>query len=140
MVESGGSSKPGQAIHSGFIEEIDAVRQGNGCFGAWGVDHVVFRGVRASETHCEGVDGRSKPSSGALVFGAGKEGTILSSNISIVNASYQKLCRRNLVWPGSAFSSADLQSASFTPKRPLALAFCWATSPPPSIPRGGLVK
>jgi hypothetical protein len=54
-------------VTSGLVEDVDAIHQGNGCFGGWGVSGLIFRNCRAARTHCGGWAGRAKPSSGALV-------------------------------------------------------------------------
>ena len=38
----------------GLVEDVDTIRQGNGCFGGWGVSGLTFRNVRATQTHCDG--------------------------------------------------------------------------------------
>jgi hypothetical protein len=125
MFESGGSTVAGQTITSGLVEDVDTVNQGNGCFGAWGVSGVVFKDVRISHTHCTGVDGRSKPSSGALLFGGGTEGKVASKGLEIADGIYTQLCVKNLVWPGTAWAEVQLKEEVFTPRQPLDLAFCW---------------
>jgi hypothetical protein len=104
------------------------VRQGNGCFAGWAVSGVTFNRVRALATHCGGVDGRGKPSSGALVFAGGSEGGVASTGLRIAEGSYSGLCAQNLVWPASAFAQARLAEVpAFTPRRPVGagLQFCW---------------
>jgi hypothetical protein len=113
---------------SGLVEDVDALHQGNGCFGGWGVSGVEFRNCRVLSTHCVGWGGRSKPSSGALVFAGGTEGGANgepSSGLRIVNATYHSLCKKNLVWPSSAFVQTELTDALFVPRAPLRLQFCW---------------
>ena len=114
----------------GLVEDVDAVHQGNGCFGGWGVSNLIFRNVRASATHCTGWAGRGKPSSGALVFAGGTEGGAAgqpSSGLMIENATYQALCKQNLVWPASAFATRELAAGVFTPRAPLRLEFCFSS-------------
>ena len=116
---------------SGLVEDVDAINQGNGCFGGWGVSGLVFRNVRAAKTHCVGWAGRAKPSSGALVFAGGTEGGANgqpSHGLEIVNSSWSQLCKVNLVWPGAAFSRRELTEVAhgFVPRPPLRLGFCWA--------------
>ena len=116
-------------VTSGLVEDVDAIHQGNGCFGGWGVSGLVFRNCRASQTHCSGWAGRGKPSSGALVFAGGTEGGKdgqASSGLQIVNGSFFELCRRNLVWPSTAFSERELTQRNFTARKPLRLQFCFA--------------
>ena len=125
MVESGG--KPG-LVSSGLVEDVDAVNQGNGCFGGWGVSNVVFSRCRVSKTHCVGWGGRGKPSSGALVFAGGSEGTspkVDSSGLRIEGSIYDQLCVKNLVWPAAAFASTDLAAQPFAPRTPFVNTFCW---------------
>jgi hypothetical protein len=114
---------------SGLVEDVDAIHQGNGCFGGWGVSGLEFRNCRVMSTHCVGWAGRAKPSSGALVFAGGTEGGANgqpSSGLRIVNGSYHDLCKQNLVWPGSAFVQTELvDSGAFEPRPPLRLEFCW---------------
>ena len=102
---------------------------GNGCYGAWAVSGVVFRNVRVHGTHCQGVDGRAPPSSGALVFGGGSEGTpphaVASKGNRILNATYTGLCKRNLVWPATAWSATEMREAAFAPRPALDLTFCF---------------
>jgi len=127
MFESGGSRVTGQTITAGRVEDVDTVHQGNGCFGAWAASGVVFHNVRASRTHCTGMDGRGKPLSGALVFSGGSEGSppVASRGLQIINGTYSELCANNLVWPGRAFAATQLQAGNFTPRSSLNLVFCW---------------
>ena len=117
---------------SGLVEDVDAINQGNGCFGGWGVAGLTFKNCRAAKTHCQGWAGRGKPSSGALVFSGGTEGGPHgepSTGLRIVNSSYSELCAKNLFWPGTAFTETELvEKASFEPRSPLKLEFCWTTT------------
>jgi len=113
-------------MNAGSVLDVDTINQGNGCFGGWGVSNVVFQRVRAARTHCTGWAGRGAPSSGALVFAGGKEaGQVPSHNLQIINASYAELCKKNLVWPGSAFTRVELVEKPFVPREPIRLQFCW---------------
>lgn len=122
MIESGAQVG---LVTSGLVEDVDALRQGDGCFAAWGVTNVVFRRCRSAMTHCGGEAGRGKPQSGALVFAGGSEGKANSSGLRIEDGAYDALCRDNLVWPGGAFAAVDLKPQPFTPRPPVRNAFCW---------------
>ena len=116
-------------MSEGLVEDVDAINQGNGCFGGWGVSNLVFRNCRASHTHCTGQAGRGAPSSGALVFAGGTEaGIVASSGLRIEGGIYSELCKINLVWPSSAFAKVDLKQAAFNPRDPIRLGFCWLTT------------
>jgi hypothetical protein len=124
MVESSGI--PG-LVTTGLVDSVDAIRQGNGCFGGWGVSNVIFANVRAGWTHCTGWSGRAKPSSNSLVFAGGQEGKVQSAGLQIVNSTYSSLCVKNLVWPSTAFSKIALTEAPFVPRAPVRLHFCWSS-------------
>lgn len=98
---------------------------GNGAFGAWAASNIVFKAVRVTKNHCEGVDGRGKPSSNSLVFAGGSEGGVASTGLTIAAGLYSQLCNNNLLWPSAAFAAVQLTEQEFSPREPLQLSFCW---------------
>ena len=49
----------------------------------------------------------------------------MANTMQVINASYAELCKKNLVWPGTAFSRVDLREETFVPRQPIRLQFCW---------------
>ena len=108
---------------TGLVEDVDAVRMGNGCFSAYaGGADATFRRTRCRETICESQDGRGEPRSGSLVWAGNPE---LTGAHTIEDSVYDALCTPNLVWPAESFATVDIRDEAFTPRDPLRLDFCW---------------
>ncbi|MBI4508092.1 MAG: hypothetical protein HY698_00550 [Deltaproteobacteria bacterium] len=106
---------------TGLVEDVDAVRMGNGCFSAYAAGgNAVFRRTRCRDNICTD-QGRGVPRSGALMW-CGKEG---QRAYRIEESTYYQSCNNNIVWPRDSFAIIDLKEAVFTPRAPLALKFCW---------------
>lgn len=107
-------------VASGVVEDVDAIRMGNGCFSAYtGSDDVVFRRTRCRENICTD-QGRGLPTSGGIMW-SGDEN---QSNLIIEDSVYFQECSA-VVWPESAFAAIDLRESDFTPRDALVLEFCW---------------
>lgn len=109
-------------LATGIVEDVDAVRMGNGCFSDYaGSDGVIFRRTRCRENVCED-QGRGEPLSNALM-GAGNPSF---REIRIEDSTYFAACNPdNIVWPEESFAVIEVTESDFDPRPPLALRFCW---------------
>jgi len=106
---------------TGLVEDVDAIRMGNGCFSNYaGAEGNVFRRTRCRENICED-QGRGKPGSNALMW-AGKPGL---SKLRIEQSEYFASCNGNLLWPQESFEVAELEQKDFTLRLPIRVQFCW---------------
>lgn len=107
---------------TGRVEDVDAVRMGNGCFSAYdGGDGTVFLRTRCRENICES-QGRGAPLSNALMW-AGQPGL---SALRIEDSAWFAACDPgNLVWPRDSFAVVELREEDYAQRAPLSLAFCW---------------
>ncbi len=107
---------------TGLVEDVDAIRMGNGCFSDYdGGPGVVFRRTRCRENIC-GDQGRGKPLSNALMW----TGHTNHTDLKIEQSEYFKACNPgNLVWPQASFSVVDLKENDFTMRKPISHKFCW---------------
>lgn len=103
----------------GLVEDVDAVRMGNGCFSGYPARGVVFRRTGCRDNICTD-QGRGEPASGGLAWA----GSPQSSNLRIEASKYFDLCA-GLVWDESVFDAIQLDETDFTPRPPLRLDFCW---------------
>lgn len=114
----------------GLVEDVDAIRMGNGCFGASNGKDVTFRRVRCRENICEsqagrGQAGRGQPMSRGLVFGA----IGASSGIRYEAARYARVCNPHAIaWKTSAMTVRDFVKADFTMRGPVRLMLPWEWS------------
>ena len=108
---------------SGLVEDVDAVHMGNGCFSTYaGLSGSVFRRTRCRDNLCTD-QGRGLPSSNALMWAGNPDGVSITR---VESSSYWASCNGNVSWPSAAFSVLDLVEREFTPRPPLALAFCFS--------------
>ncbi|MEZ4369168.1 MAG: right-handed parallel beta-helix repeat-containing protein [Polyangiaceae bacterium] len=106
---------------TGRVEDVDAIRMGNGCFSNYaGADGNVFLRTRCRENICTD-QGRGVPSSNALMW-AGKPGL---SALHIEQSKYYASCNGNVVWPNDAFSVLELREEDFALRGPIRVDFCW---------------
>lgn len=106
---------------TGRVEDVDAIRMGNGCFSNYaGADGNVFLRTRCRENICTD-QGRGVPSSNALMW-AGKPGL---SALHIEQSKYYASCNGNVVWPSNAFSVLELTEEDFSLRSPIRVDFCW---------------
>jgi hypothetical protein len=111
----------GGSMATGLVEDVDAIRMGNGCFSAYdGGDGSIFRRTRCRENIC-GDQGRGLPLSNALMW-AGQPGL---TNLRIEDSQYYDSCNNNLVWPQDSFSLIELDEVDFTMHAPIVNQFCW---------------
>lgn len=105
----------------GVVEDVDAIRMGNGCFSDYaGSDGVVFRRTRCRENICED-QGRGLPLSNALMW-AGHPGY---TQIRIEDSQYFESCNGNLVWPEETFAVIELEEVDFELRGAVAVELCW---------------
>jgi len=105
----------------GVVEDVDALRMGNGCFSDYaGSDGVVFRRTRCRENICED-QGRGAPLSNALMW-SGQPGL---TQIRIEDSQWFAACNDNLVWPQESFAVLELEEQDFVPRDPITVALCW---------------
>lgn len=106
----------------GVVEDVDAVRMGNGCFSDFaGSDGVVFRRTRCRENICAD-QGRGAPLSGALMW-AGHPGY---TEIRLEDSAWFDACNpQNLVWPQDSFAVVELVESDFALRAPIAVDLCW---------------
>ncbi|MCY0986489.1 hypothetical protein OV203_05130 [Nannocystis sp. ILAH1] len=105
----------------GVVEDVDAIRMGNGCFSDYaGSDGVVFRRTRCRENICED-QGRGAPLSNALMW-AGHPGY---TKIRLEDSHYFASCNGNLVWPDESFEVIELDELDFTMREPIVVPLCW---------------
>jgi hypothetical protein len=123
MIEQDDMSKSGA-----LVEDVDAVRMGDGCFSAYGGRNIRFVRTRCRENHCVGWAGRSAPMSGGLLYAAGDESGCNCSNITIEQSQYFAACNADkLVWEAheGAWTKKDLIEVDFTLRSPVSVQFCW---------------
>jgi hypothetical protein len=105
----------------GVVEDVDAIRMGNGCFSDYaGSDGVVFRRTRCRENICED-QGRGPPLSNALMW-AGHPGYTM---IRLEDSHWFASCNGNLVWPDESFAVIELDELDFTMRDPVDVQLCW---------------
>lgn len=108
-----------------LIEDVDAIRMGNGCFGGVPGNDVTYRGVRCRENIC-GDQGRGLPLSGGLAFISWKYTADFMSSTSFVEAEYFALCNPHAIgWNRSEMPIADFTENDFIIREPIRLKFCW---------------
>jgi len=107
---------------TGLVEDVDAVRMGNGCFSNYaGADGNVFRRTRCRDNICED-QGRGLPKSNALMW-AGRPGL---SALRIEDSTWFAACNPgNIVWPKNSFAVIEVQEADFTLRPPERIQLCW---------------
>ena len=107
-----------------LVEDVDAVRQGNGCFSAYPGFNITFRRTRCRDNICSD-QGRGKPLSNALGW-AGLPG---SQNLRIEHSTHFAMCNpTNIVWRRATFSKVQLREAAFKPRSPIRNKFCWKST------------
>ena len=105
------------------VENVDAVHQGNSCFGVWGGGghDVTFTNTRCRDTHCNSV--RGVPSSNGL--GWTIDPVTGRNNIQIARAKYFNLCNPgNIVWDETMLSVSEFKQENFTARKPLRVELC----------------
>lgn len=105
----------------GVVEDVDAIRMGNGCFSDYaGSDGVVFRRTRCRENICAD-QGRGAPLSNALMW-SGHEGF---TQIVVEDSHYYASCNGNVVWPEESFAVLELDEQDFTLRDAIVAELCW---------------
>ncbi len=106
-----------------LVERVDAVRQGNGCFGVFGGGgfDVTFRDTRCSDTLCQLP--RGNPLSRSLGWAIDPES--IAGNLNIIRGAYQRLCNpENRLWDEKMLRQHSLAEAAFTPRAPQRVTLC----------------
>ncbi len=107
---------------TGLVEDVDAVRMGNGCFSDYaGGEGVIFRRTRCRSNICESQDDRGVPSSNALMWA----GNPVRSELRIEDSQYFDSCNGNVVWPAKSFELVELVEEDYVQRGPVELTFCW---------------
>ena len=106
---------------NGLIEDVHAIRQGNGNFATWAdSENVTFRRTHVKDNIC--VDqGRGESSSNALIWQGGYE----STNLRIEDSKYFNLCNDNLIWIKDKFTLVDIREEDFVLRDPIVNVFPW---------------
>jgi hypothetical protein len=106
----------------GVVEDVDAIRMGNGCFSDYaGSDGVVFRRTRCRENICRD-QGRGLPLSNALMWAGNPD----FMQIRIEDSAYFEACNPgNLVWPQESFAVIELDEQDFALREAIAVELCW---------------
>jgi hypothetical protein len=107
---------------TGLVEDVDAIRMGNGCFSNYaGAEGNVFRRTRCRENICED-QGRGLPGSNALMW-AGRPGL---SQIRLEDSQYFAACNAgNIVWPQDSFEVVEVTEQDFALRAPIRVDLCW---------------
>lgn len=106
---------------AGLVEDVDAIRMGNGCFSAYaGADGSIFRRTRCRENICED-QGRGLPSSNALMWAGNPTG----GGFRIESSAHWASCNGNILWPSDSFVVAELDEIDFTMRPRIESDFCW---------------
>ncbi len=107
---------------TGLVEDVDAIRMGNGCFSDYaGGEDVIFRRTGCRDNICED-QGRGTPSSNALMW----SGNTNYTTLRIEDSRYFAACNpSNIVWPTSSFALIETEEVDFTPRAALEQRFCW---------------
>lgn len=125
----GNNSPSGQGVlvdgDSGnvVVQDVDAVRQSNGCFGVYGGGghDVTFTNTRCRDTIC--ALPRGEPLSNSLGWSIDPES--VRGNLHVVNASHMRLCNpTNIVWDRTMLSTADIRARSFVARPPIRVRLC----------------
>lgn len=108
----------------GLVEDVDVIRQGNGCFSAYTVGfNITFRRTRARENICTDQGRGAAPSSGGLMWASGPG----SSGNRILDSTYWLPCNpSNIVWDTSTLAEPEqLTNANYTQRSPIVLTMPW---------------
>lgn len=107
---------------SGLVEDVDAIRMGNGCFSdIAGADGNVFRRTRCRDNLCTD-QGRGKPGSNGLMW-CGRSG---ATRIRLEAATYFAPCNpSNITWPNASFAVREATLADFVPRAPERVILCF---------------
>jgi hypothetical protein len=105
------------------VTDVDAIHQGNGCFGIYGGSghDVTFRRTRCRDNYCSLP--RGTPQSNSLAWAIDPQS--IKGNLNIVDSYYANLCNPyNIVWESSMLSVMQLAQSSFTPRPPFVAQLC----------------
>ena len=91
-----------------LVDDVDAVHQGNGCFGVYGGGeyNVTFRHTRCRDNYCSLP--RGKPLSGSLAWAV--DPAAKTGGLNIEASVYANLCNpQNIVWDAAQLTIDRLQ-------------------------------
>jgi hypothetical protein len=118
-------------VSNALVEDVDAIRMGNGCFSGYPAHNATFRRTKCRENFCTGQAGRAPARSNGLIW-AGSPG---SSGLRIEQSTYYQLCNPgNLVWNRSTFDFIDISQNNFSLLAPIQAQFCFEGTGTPSNP------
>jgi hypothetical protein len=109
--------------NGGLVEDVDAVRMGNGCFSAADAHNVTFRNVRCQRNVCGKLGGRGASLSNSLMFHSYQN--TLSDNIRYYSAKYNYSCNGNISWDQRAMAVKEFARQNYTQRAPVILTFPW---------------
>ena len=107
----------------GLVEDVDAIRMGNGCFSAADAHNVTFRNVRCQQNLCGNVGGRGASLSNSLMFHSYQN--TLSDNIRYYSSKYNYSCNGNIAWDRNTMTVKEITQNNYTQRDPIVLIFPW---------------
>jgi hypothetical protein len=113
-----------------LIEDVDAIHQSNGAFGAHYSSNITFRRTRAKDNICRD-QGRGRPASGGIIW----SGYNNVSGLRIEDSQHWHRCNPlATVYDVDRFDVVQLREQDFTPRAPIELRFPWerGVSGPPA--------
>jgi Right handed beta helix region len=109
-----------------LIEDVDAIHQSNGSFGAHYSSSITFRRTRAKDNICHD-QGRGRPASGGIIW----SGYNNVSGLRIEDSQHWNRCNPSaIVYDVDRFFVVQLREQDFTPRAPIALRFPWERDDP----------
>ena len=113
--------------NDGLVQDVDAIRMGNGAFVAWGPDRVQMIRTRWRDNICTD-QGRGLPSS------SGQGWVVASSalNGAIIAGVWFNKCSNTYWISGTSDATLDISEADFTLRDPIINQFSWEPSVPPN--------
>lgn len=110
-------------MSGGRVEDVDAVRQGNGCFAAYPANNITFLRTRCFKNICEPQRNGTPPASNAVGWAIHPQTT----GVRIVDSHWDEMCNpNNIVWDAKALSEIDLSHTVISdPKPALRLSLCF---------------
>ncbi|MGB7181485.1 MAG: right-handed parallel beta-helix repeat-containing protein [Burkholderiaceae bacterium] len=108
---------------SGRVEDVDAIRMGNGSFSAYdGTNDATFIRTRSRDDICTD-QGRGKPSSGGTIW----TGNPRLNGLTVTDSTFDNPCFQ-VVWPRSAFKTLQIKQEAFAMRSVNRPSMCWENS------------
>jgi hypothetical protein len=121
---------------NGLVEDVDAVRQGNGSFSAYPGQRVTFRRTNTRDNLC-GDQGRGPPMSKSLLWAGSPD----SRRLRIEQSRYVNACNAgNIVWYHPAFDIVDVMEDDFVTRRPIRNSFSFDSATGGRPPSGDAAR